>query len=166
MVNKMTALPPIALLQFLFHYNQVDGTITYLQQRGPKKPGDLADSTRNGLPIVYIHGKEYKAADVAWALHRGKWPYGFYVVCRDKNPCNLAWDNLLATHVKPIYRNPLGRRAKRPGWFKKDLKRNPVTGEWTARYDGALLPGTFLTQAEAAAARRLAAKEEDSCSHC
>jgi hypothetical protein len=160
MVNKMTALPPIALLQSLFHYNQVDGTITYLQQRGPKKPGDLADSTRNGLPIVYIHGKEYKAADVAWALHHGEWPYGFYVVCRDNNPCNLAWDNLVATHVKPVYVNPRGRRAKRPGWLKKDLRRNRVTGEWTARYDGALLPGTFLTQAEAAAARRLAAKED------
>jgi hypothetical protein len=164
MVNKMTALPPIELLQSLFHYNQVDGTITYLQQRGPKKPGDLADSTRNGLPIVYIHGKEYKAANVAWALAHGvdpadgKWLR--YVICLDGNPFNLSYHNLAIQDTPHRYINPRGRRAKRPGWLKKDLRRNRITGEWTARYDGALLPGTFLTQAEAAAARRLAARED------
>jgi hypothetical protein len=35
-------LPPIHELRSLFHYNPLTGAITYLQQRGPRKPGDPA----------------------------------------------------------------------------------------------------------------------------
>jgi len=141
----------------LFHYNQVDGTITYLKQRGPKKPGDRADSTRSGLPVVSIHGTQHKAAAVAWALAHGVDPAPQHVWCLDGNPRNLARHNLCLQDDPPVYLNPRGRRARRPGWYRRDLKRDRVTGEWSAKYDGLFL-GRFGTQEEAALARRLAAE--------
>ena len=59
-------LPPIHELRSLFHYNPLTGAITYLQQRGPRKPGDPAGSTQSGIPHVYINGRQHRAAAIAW----------------------------------------------------------------------------------------------------
>jgi len=155
----MTALPPLSVLQSLFHYNRVTGAITYIVQRGPHKFGDPAGGNRDGIPHVFVDGRQRKAAAVAWALAYRVDPAPQHVACRDGDPFNLRLDNLYLSDSRPDYKRFSGRPGKRPGWHRRDLSRDRVTGDWNAKYDGVEL-GVFGTKAEAVSARRLAALED------
>lgn len=149
---------PLPELRQLFHYNPISGAITYICDRGPRKTGDPAGSTQSGLPCVYFAGRQWKAARVAWALAHGADPWPQHVCCIDGNPHNLALSNLALSDTAPRYNSPRRRPGRRPGWYKRDI-RKLKTGLFRAVYDGVIL-GEFYTRREAMAARRLAAREE------
>jgi len=153
-------LPPIAELRGLFHYNPISGSITYLQQRGPRKAGDPAGCTQTGIPHVYVSGRHHKAAAVAWALAHGADPSPQHVCCLDGNPLNLALPNLALSESPPRYRSPWRKPGRRPAWHRRDIQKNKATGLWEATYKGSII-GEFWTRQEALSARRLAAKEDD-----
>lgn len=112
-------LPPLPLLQGLFHYNPLTGSITYAQQRGPHAIGDPAGSTVDGRLRVYADGSYHDALSVAYALHHGQAPpAGLYVTPRDGNPSNTALANLQLSEA-PFRRQggmaPGTKRRRRPG---------------------------------------------------
>lgn len=155
----MTTLPPLDVVRSLLHYNPLTGAITYLQQRGPRKPGDPAGCTQSGIPQVYINGRHHKAAAVAWLLFHGVDPSPQHVCCLDRNPTNLELTNLALSKAPPSYRKPRGKMPRRPAWYRRDIQFNRITRVWAATYNKELV-GEFWTRQEAIAARRLAAGED------
>lgn len=154
------SLPPLELVQSLLHYNQLTGAFTYLQHRGPRKPGDPAGCTQSGIPHVYIDGRQRKAAAVAWLLAYGADPSPQHVRCIDGNPLNLALANLALSDTPPSYRRPRGKPPRLPAWYRRDIKFNRIKGMWIATCDGYIL-GEYWTRKEAIAARRLAVSENE-----
>ena len=152
-------LPPISELQALFHYNQLTGVFTYLQQRGPRKIGDPAGSTQGNIPYLHVNSRQ-PAASVAWAMAHGVDPSPQHVICIDGNPLNLALLNLALSDSPPAYRSPHRKRGRRPGWQRTDIRRRKDTGLWTAKYKGAIVDECYTRQ-EAISARRLAAREDE-----
>lgn len=157
----MTAspLPPIELLRSLFHYNPLTGGFTHLQTRGPRRAGQPAGSTQQGIPHLFAQGRQHKAAAVAWALSFGVDPSPQHVICVDRNPLNLALSNLALSEEPIRYTSRHGRPAKRKGWYKTDIRWNKSLGAFTARYNGEII-GEFTTRAEAIEARRIAAAQD------
>ena len=154
---KYLGLPPLNLLRELFHYNAITGQFTYLIQRGPRKPGDPAGCTQSGIPYLWADGAHHRADSIAWALSYGHDPSPQHVHCLDGNPLNLALSNLALHPHPPVYRAPRGRRSRRPGWYKRDIKRRS-DGVWVARCDGVFI-GEFGTRREAIQARKLYVSE-------
>ena len=153
-------LPPIHELQALFHYNQLTGVFTYLQQRGPRKIGDPAGSTQGNIPYLFFGGRQ-PAASVAWAMAHGTDPSPQHVICIDGNPLNLAIANLALSDSPPCYLSPRRKRGRRPGWERTDIRRSKKTGFWVAKYKGETIGGEYYTRQEAISARRLAAMEDE-----
>ena len=153
-------LPPISELQALFHYNQLTGALTYLQQRGPRKIGDPAGSTQGNIPYLHITGRQPAAAG-AWAMAHGVDPSPQHVICIDGNSLNLALANLALSDEPPCYRSPRHKRGRRPGWERTDIRRSKKTGFWVAKYKGAIIGSEYYTRQEAISARRLAAREDE-----
>lgn len=151
-------LPPLDLVRSLIHYNPITGQLTYLQQRGPRRPGDPAGSTQSGIPCVFLAGRQRRAAAVAWMLYHGADPSPQHVVCRDGNPLNLAISNLALSDDPPAYPRHKGRRKKEPAWMKRDIRYIREQNLWIAKYGRRVL-GEFMTRQEAIAARKHAATE-------
>lgn len=110
-------LPPLDLLQSLFHYNPITGSITHLQQRGPRRPGDPAGSTQSGFPCIWAAGRQHKAAPIAWALFHGSDPSPQHVIPLDGDPLNLRLSNLKLSDT-PFTRAPhaASKRPRKPSW--------------------------------------------------
>lgn len=156
-------LPPLDLVRSLIHYNPITGQLTYLQQRGPRRPGDPAGSTQSGIPYLFLAGRQHKAAAVAWMLYHGADPSPQHVVCRDGNPLNLAISNLALSDDPPAYPRHKGRRRREPAWIKRDIRYDYGFQRWIAKIGQKRL-GEFLTRKEAIAARKYAAQQDfDSC---
>ena len=155
-------IPSVSELRALLHYNQISGVFTYLQQRGPKKPGEVAGTTQgvSCVPYLYVGGRLRRAALVAWIMAHGADPSPQHVICKDGNPGNLALCNLALSDQLPHYNSPRMRRGRRPAWQRHDVKRLGKTGLWRANYNGFFI-GDFETRQEALSARRLAAMEEN-----
>ena len=154
----MKNLPPLERVRSLLHYNPITGELTYLQQRGPRRPGDPAGSTQGGIPHVYIDGAQRKAAAVAWLLASGADPSPQHVHCADGNPLNLALANLKLSPDPPVYRSPRARTKKPPAVERREIRFDRIQQAWKARY-GRIKLGYFGTRKEAGAARNLAIKE-------
>lgn len=154
-------LPPLDLVQSLIHYNAITGQLTYLQRRGPRRPGDPAGSTQSGIPYVYLAGRQRRAAAVAWMLYHGADPSPQHVHCRDGNPLNLAISNLALSDDPPSYLRHRGVRKREPAWMRKDVRYDRGLERWVAKYRRQSL-GEFLTRKEAIAARKLAAEQDHS----
>lgn len=149
-------LPPLALLRERFHYNPLNGAITHLQQRGPKRPGEPAGSSHGGNPVIYCEG-QHSAAAVAWALFHGADPSPQHVIPIDGDRYNLRIDNLALSDEKFV-RHPrfAGRKARRtlPS-YRKWVKYSPNDRLWKAVHRYRLL-GLFESKAEAIAAKHAA----------
>ena len=158
-MNDSIVLPPLETIRSLLHYNPLTGAITYLQQRGPRKPGDPAGSTQSGIPHVFINGRQHKAAAIAWLLFYGVDPSPQHVCCLDLDPTNLASDNLALSDDPPSYRKPRGKLPRRPAWQRRDIKFVQPTGMWSARFDKKSL-GQFCSRKEAIAARLAAMRDK------
>jgi hypothetical protein len=153
-------LPPLELVRSLLHYNPLNGSITYLQHRGPHKPGDPAGGTQGGIPHVFINGRQHKAAAIAWLLTHGVDPSPQHVWCIDRNPNNLILTNLALSNDRPSYRSPRGKAPRQPAWYRRDIVFDRITRMWIAKIGKELL-GQFWTRKEAIAARRVAVQDED-----
>lgn len=154
-------LPPLPELRALFHYNPLTGTISYLQQRGPRCPGEPAGATIGGQLYLYFHGRYHSAAAVAWALHCGRDPSPQHVIPCDGNPLNLALVNLKLSDHKFIRTRKPGRAGRRPAKAKREkhLRYSAAAGMWQAWHNGKLL-GLFYSKTEANMAK-LAAMQKD-----
>lgn len=141
----------------LFHYNPITGTITYLQPRGPRSAGDPAGGTNQRMPMIYVHGKHYPSAFIAWVVHYGAIPSPQHVIPIDGNPFNLSLINLALSNEPFILpAKPQGRRAGRPKWH--DCVRYSGRAQcWKAYHYGKLL-GTYETKQLAIQAKREAMK--------
>lgn len=158
----MTAhpLPPLHTFRHLFHYNPLSGEITYTQQRGARAAGSVAGARFNNRPCIFIAGRYHRAAAVAWALWHGVDPSPEHVNPLDGDPWNLRMDNLeLSPTPLRLSNAATGRRAKRPGWVRADIRLQRRSGLWRAWYSspsGRQRLGDFVTRHEAMAARRAA----------
>lgn len=142
----MKQLPPIELLRSLFIYDPAAGTITYRQQRGPRRAGDLAGSSTNGVFEVEVDGQRYRAAAVAWAIHHGCPPAPLHVWHRDGDIRNLKLDNL-ELQPKPFRQKYLTSKKKR--YPKSDIYFSRRYGVWIAKYKGKYIKRDCLTKEEA-----------------
>jgi hypothetical protein len=154
----MKKLPPLDIVRSLLHYNPVTGQLSYLQQRGPRRPGDPAGGTQRGFPCVFLAGQQHQAAAVAWMLYHGADPSPQHVVCCDGNQFNLAISNLALSPDPPVYPRHKGRRRKEPAWMKRDIRYIRERDVWIAKCGRRVL-GEFMTRQEAIAARKHAARE-------
>lgn len=149
-------LPPITELRLLFHYNPLTGTISYLQQRGRRAPGQPAGSVVRGRLWLSIDSELYAAPAVAWALTHGRDPAadGLHVAPIDGDPLNLRLANLQLS-PEP-YRRPCGasrgRRAQRASW-QSHVRYSQRAGVWKAYHNRQLI-GTYETKEQALDAKR------------
>lgn len=146
----MKQLPPVRLLRSLFGYDCDSGIIRYLQQRGPKRAGDPAGSSTDGIPHIELDGQRYRAAAVAWAIYHG-WDPGcrdpaMYVWPRDGDIHNLKLDNL-ELQPKPFKQQYLTSKKKR--YPKSDIYFSRRYGVWIAEYKGKYIKRDCLTKEEA-----------------
>jgi hypothetical protein len=151
------AFPSLRSLQLLFHYNPINGEISYLVDRGPKKAGQLAGCTQGGFPCIYVQGKYYKAVTIAWMLAHGELSPQ-HIMCIDGNKENLRLCNLKPADEPAPSPRHAGRRARRPAWQKRDIFYDRTFGLWITKFQGEIC-GEFATQKEAIAAWRAAAKD-------
>ena len=146
----MKQLPPIELLRSLLHYDENAGTITYRQQRGPRRAGDLAGSSTDGIPHVELDGQRYRCGRVAWALYYG-WDPSYrvpilHVWPRDGDIHNLKLENL-ELQPKPFRQKYLTSKKKR--YPKSDIYFSRRYGLWIAKYKGRYIKRDCLTKEEA-----------------
>lgn len=151
-------LPPLPELQALFHYNPITGIITYLQQRGPRQPGEPAGATYRGRLRLYLNGYHCAMA-VAWALYHGSDPSPRYVIPCDGNPLNLALVNLKLSDQKFAHTRKRGRSARRFIGHEKHIRYSADLGLWKAWHKRQLL-GLFATRADAGMAKLDAMRQE------
>lgn len=142
----MKQLPPIELLRSLFFYDPAAGTITYREQRGPRRAGDLAGSSTNGIFELEVSGQRYRATAVAWALYHGRDPAPLHVWPRDGDVRNLKLDNL-ELQPKPFRQKYL--TAKKRRYPKDDIYFSRRYGVWIAKYKGKYIKRDCLTKEEA-----------------
>lgn len=147
------SLPPLSLLRDLFSYNPVTGAISYLQQRGPRSPGEPAGATVRGVPRLYVNGAYCRAAAVAWALSHGRDPAPQHVVPADGDPMNLKSYNLQLSDA-PYKRCNIstGKRKDLPVWLKRCVRYSKTQGVWLAFHKRQLL-GEFSSRQEAVTAK-------------
>lgn len=149
-------LPSLELLSSLFHYNPINGTFTYLQQRGRRAAGAPAGSNVRGVPCLWAAGGQHRAAAVAWALAYGADPSPFHVVPIDGDIANLRLDNLqlsLERFSRPIHKGR--RKQKIPLEIRRCVRYSQSEGAWKAFHNHRLL-GLFGTKQEACSAKRAA----------
>lgn len=151
-------LPPLELLHSLFHYNPVTGQISYLQQRGPRRPGDPAGCTQGGYPCLFIQGRHWRAARVAWALYHGADPAPHHPIPVDGDPLNLQLANL-SLSTEPFVRPRLYRKSKRRQSLQKHIKYFPAEGVWKAWHRRRII-GSYSSKREAIDAKRRAIELE------
>lgn len=156
------SLPPLTILRALFHYNPLTGVISYLQQRGPRSPGEPAGATVRGVPRLYVNGAYCRAAAVAWALSHGADPAPQHVTPADGDPMNIKLSNLRLSDA-PYARSNLsagkGKRKRRPVWVRRSIRYMQGEGVWRVWHKWRVL-GEYGSLAEAMAAKR-AAMEAD-----
>jgi hypothetical protein len=150
---------PLKVLQSLYHYNPVAGTITHLQQRGSRRPGAPAGTTIRGIPAIWAQGRHHKAAAVCWALFHGKDPSPQHVVPRDGDVANLRIANLQLSREPFIRPRIVGRRGRRPAW-QKDVYYSIPGQKWIVKHSGRVIGG-FESKEEAMAAKRCAMEDSD-----
>jgi hypothetical protein len=165
-MDSAPPLPPLPELRALFHYNPVTGTISYLQQRGPKLAGRPAGTTQQGIPLIRYAGQYHPAAAVAWALYHRRDPSPQHVIPCDGNPLNLALVNLKLSDTKFTRIAKRGRSAKRPARNKREkhLRFSTTLGMWQAWHNHKLL-GLFYSKTEASMAKLAAMKQEQELSN-
>lgn len=142
----MKQLPPIELLRSLFGYDSDSGTIRYLRQRGPRRAGDPAGSSTDGIPHIELDGQRYRAAAVAWAIYHGWDPDPLHVWHRDGDICNLKLDNL---ELQPIPFRKKHLTSKKRRYPKSDIYFSRRYGVWIAKYKGKYIKKDCLTKEEA-----------------
>ena len=80
----------------------VTGELRWRENRRRVTEGDLAGSiNRDGHLVVGFRRKVYMAAHIAWMFQRGEWPLS-YVLFIDKDPMNLAPDNLFLKETEYV----------------------------------------------------------------
>lgn len=142
----MKQLPPIERLRSLLIYDPDAGTITYRQQRGPRRAGDLAGSSTDGIPQIELDGQRYRAAAVAWAIHHGRPPAPLHVWHKDGDIRNLKLDNL-ELQPKPFRQKYLTSKKRR--YPKSDIYFSRRYGVWVCKYKGKYIKRDCLTKEEA-----------------
>lgn len=148
-------------LKNAFSYDPETGFLTWREVRFGAKAGERAGSVgvANGYRRICFRYKNYYAHRLAWMLHHNQLiPAGVEIDHingdRDDNrACNLR----LCTAEE-------NKRNRRPsaGRKYKGVRFRAVTGKWEAAINskgGSQHLGTFLTEAEAAAAYDAAARE-------
>ena len=89
----MQSLPTPDRLRQLFSYDPETGSLHWRVQRGCTRIGQPVRNRVGKHLRVGIDGRRFMAAQVAWAIHHGKWPVNFVEVVNgdpsDLRPCNL-----------------------------------------------------------------------------
>ena len=142
----MKQLPPIEWLRSLLIYDPGVGIITYRQQRGPRRAGDAAGSSTDGIPQIEIDGQRYRAAVVSWAIFHGYDPAPLHVWHKDGDIHNLKLDNL-ELQPRPFRQKYLTSKKKR--YPKSDIYFSRRYGVWIAKYKGKYIKRDCLTKEEA-----------------
>lgn len=142
----MKQLPPIELLRSLLIYDPDAGTITYRQQRGPRRAGDAAGSSTDGIPQIELDGQRHRCGRVAWALYWREDPAPLHVWHKDGDIRNLKLDNL-ELQPKPFRQKYLTSKKKR--YPKSDIYFSRRYGVWIAKYKGKYIKRDCLTKEEA-----------------
>lgn len=160
----MKVFPSVAVLRSLIRYSPRTGKFQWrVRRRGFRgiRVGQAAGSIgRQGYRSIRVDGRLIRASNIAWALMTGAWPAeGMEIDHRDGDRSNDRWTNLrLATHAQNMRNN---RRPPPASTGVKGVRR--MGDSFQARiWVGANVVhlGTFATLAEAAAARREAARAE------
>jgi hypothetical protein len=150
--------PALARLQGLFSYNPLTGEITNLQDRGPKKAGSSAISRPDGRAKVFVDGKLYRAADIAYILAGGQEAWdeitsGLYACCANRDLDDFTIENLYLDNKQQTARE-IKAKPKRLTSAKRainaGIKRRQ--GKWEVTVQKAYL-GRFATKEEALAAK-------------
>lgn len=153
-----TPLPPLPVLQRLFHYDPLTGALAYASDRGPRRAGDPAGSNLCGRLHLFVAGKHYPAAEIAMALYKQQdhAPLWVHAINGDYNDLTLA--NLALGEEKPragkLGRAKGSRSAKRPA--RDRYIRATGNGQWEARArigGRVCYIGRFSTKSQAIAAR-------------
>jgi len=154
-------LPPLDLLRGLFAYNPLTGDIRYLQQRGPRSPGEPAGATVRGVPRLYVNGAYHRAAAVAWALHHGVDPAPQHVIPANGSPMNLQLSNLRLSPTPYTRSNrSTGRPKRRPAWVRRHIRYSQERGAWLAWHKKRLL-GEYDSLHEAMDAKQTAVRQQE-----
>lgn len=146
-------LPPIDELKLLFMFDSSSATLLALG-RGPGGSARPACVTQKGRPCVYINGRYWPAAQIAWAVQGGgATGDDQHIACIDGSPFNLRLENLRVQDVPPRYRSQRGRTARRPTWQRRDIRRCRESQMWQVWHDGTMI-GEYHGRQEAIAAYR------------
>jgi len=153
----------------LWAYDPETGVLTWRVNRGTHKvAGKVAGCKNTRLDgtckmQVQYRGKTLMQSIVIWGVHTGAWPeYGEGVFCKDKDPINLKWENLVCDQASVVRGSDVARRDNTSGvrgvhWHRR-------AGKWMAqiRVDGKkYYLGLFKTIEEAAAARKAAEEKRN-----
>ena len=153
--------PPLDLHRSHFSYNPLTGDIRYLQQRGPRSPGEPAGATVRGVPRLYVNGAYHRAAAVAWALHHGVDPAPQHVVPANNSPLNLQLSNLRLSPAPYARSNrSTGKPKRRPAWVRKHIRYSQERGAWLAWHNKRLL-GEYDSLHEAMDAKQTAMRQQE-----
>lgn len=88
-----------------YTYNPVDGSLTYNKDQPPfGKKGQSAISFNKSIRSsqVTIKGRCFPAARAIWLYQTGAFP-DCQIMCRDGNPKNLTWTNLVKISENPTH---------------------------------------------------------------
>ena len=100
-------------LNSLFYYNNEEGTLHWLPQKGKRCNNTKARAgsfTTNGYRTIRIDNKQYKEHRIIWAMHNGLIPGNLDIDHIDRNTGNNRLENLrLATRsLNNINKNSKG----------------------------------------------------------
>jgi hypothetical protein len=154
----MKPLPPLKTLQSLFNYDPATGTITYRHSCGRRAAGQPAGGMVRGLLSLCIQGEQHWAGAVAWALAYGQDPTPSHVSFVDRNPENLARENLFLSDRRFCPPKGKARRAKRQKW-QKQVVYSARDREWKVYHNGKVF-GYCSTKKLALDMKRAAMKGE------
>lgn len=107
----------------LFEYRE-DGNLIWIQQRGNRKPGDIAGSkNKQGRLGVSVDGVWYLLHRLIWLYHKGYLPTTT-IDHKDCNCLNNKIDNLrVASLEQQNFNKPVRKTNKFPKWVSYDKRR-------------------------------------------
>ncbi len=153
---------PIEKIKEAFNYDPLTGIVTRRIRRGNFLEGSIAGGPdQEGYIRIWFCNRYYRATNIIWALHYGKWPDEI-IDHKDRNPSNNVISNLREATQSQNQRNRSANRLPTQTGVKGVvLKRGKYIAKIRAGKERFYL-GSFTDLQEASDAYNAAALKRDS----